>query len=205
MLKRAHTYDTEYKLTFRKSLAIALFIIITLFQAFPVFERRKDNYPEAIHINILVENMPVTRQNRYRPPPPKPAVPIPTDDELVPEDETIVETNLNVSPIASQGMEAGFGVAAIIAPRLIDEVFPEYPEKDYKKGVTGTVKLHVHVDAKGRVIDVVVLENTTQSEACADAARKAAFRTRYLPARQGAVSIASWTIRYFRFDKDSDQ
>lgn len=199
MQKRRKIFDAEYKLTFRKSLAIALFFVIILFQLFPEFKRQTE-HPEAIHINIHVENMPVTRQSRYRPPPPKPAVPIPTDDELVPEDETIAETKLNITSRAAQGIDAGFGIASIIAPRLIDEVFPEYPENDYKNGITGVVKLHVHVDAKGRVIDVVVLDNTTQSESCADAARRAAFGTRYIPARQGGEPTPSWTVRTVRFD-----
>ncbi|MEE4311320.1 MAG: energy transducer TonB [candidate division KSB1 bacterium] len=197
-----HKYNLEYRSNFRKALIYALTIVIIMFHLFPKFDKTESDYPDAININIQVENIPATRQSRYVPPPPRPAVPIPTDDELIPADETIEETDLRITPMTSPNSQSGYGVAKITSPRLIDEVFPEYPEQDYKKGITGVVKLHVQVDAKGRVGDVVVLGNTTGSDRCARAAVQAARKTRYIPARKGTEPVASWTVRYIRFELD---
>jgi len=197
-----HKYNLNYRNHFQKALIWALIAVIILFHLFPKFEQTESDYPDAININIQVENIPATRQSRYVPPPPRPAVPIPTDDELIPADETIEETNLRITPMTLTNAQAGYGVAKVTSPRLIDEVFPEYPEQDYKKGITGVVKLHVQVDAKGRVADVVVLGNTTGSDRCAGAAVQAALKTRYIPARKGTEPIASWTVRYIRFEID---
>ena len=130
-----------------------------------------------------------------------PAETQPPTVELIIEDETIEETELNfdVQPLTSADGYPGVG-APFIPPRPITEVIPEYPREDFKNGITGVVKLHVKVNERGKVIDVVVLENTTGSERCAAAARKAAFRGSYLPARQGSKPITTWTVRIITFD-----
>ncbi|MFQ5603042.1 MAG: energy transducer TonB [bacterium] len=144
----------------------------------------------------------MTRQVRRNPPPPKPTVPIPSDDETIPEDETIMETTLNYSNIFDQTPDGFPGVRGLklTPPRPLAWVFPEYPEDEKKKGVQGTVKLSIHIDKTGKVVEVVVLENTTGSQKCAQAAREAALGSRFVPAREGNKPVSFWLTQPYRFD-----
>ncbi len=178
---------------------VALLLITVLFHLKPF---RIHHIPEIkrIPVNIVVQDIPVTRQGVFKPPPPKPAVPIPSEDENIPSDETIEVTELNFdnSPLSMNGYQGASH--QFIAARPVAEVIPEYPEEEYKKKVTGLVKLQVLIDKNGRVQDVVIVENTTGSTACARSAREAAFKCRYLPAREGSKPVASWTIRVITFE-----
>ena len=87
-------YKTLYQKTIKKSLLISLILIISIFHLFPKFESQQHEQ-EIVYINILVQDIPITSQGVFKPPPPKPAVPIPSEDETIPIDETIEETNLN--------------------------------------------------------------------------------------------------------------
>jgi len=201
MMFRQTNFKNDYHVRLEKAIIISLGGLILLFLLFPSIPVRVPE-EKIVHLNIVVESIPITRQGVFRPPPLRPAVPIATEDETVPEDETIEETTLkfDVSPIPSAGATAGFGVLSYIQPRPIAEVFPIYPDEDYKKGISGIVKLHVKIDERGKVVDVIVLENTTNSHRCANAAKDAAFQTRYTPARQGEKTIACWVTRLITFE-----
>ena len=52
---------------------------------------------------------------------------------------------------------------------------------------------------QGKVLEVIVLENTTNSDRCAETAKKAAYQCQYIPARQGKKPISCWTTRFIKF------
>lgn len=199
--KKSIQYESEYRTVIKKALIIVIVFIIFILQLFPMLKPHQIE-EQIVHLIIIVEDIPLTRQTSYRPPPPKPAVPIPSEEESVPEDETIEETDLRLDLYSNSpsGETGGFGSPAIIPPRPIVETIPEYPEEDYKNGVTGKVKLHIHVDKSGKVIDVVVLENTTKSSRCEKAAIAAAFQCRYISARQGNNNVNSWITRTITYE-----
>jgi hypothetical protein len=58
----------------------------------------------------------------------------------------------------------------------------------------------VLIDKTGCVQNVIVLENTTGSKPCADAASAAAFKSRYFPARRGNVAEDAWIIIRMSFE-----
>lgn len=148
-----------------------------------------------------IEDIPITRQGRFRPPPPRPVVPIPSEEEDIPEDETIIAMESNADYFNTfDDQMSGFAIIAAVPARLITEVIPEYPKEDYHRGITGVVKLHIHINERGDVVEVVVLENTTKSELCAEAAKVAAMKCRYQPARKGRENVSSWMSRSIRFD-----
>lgn len=182
------------------SLVVTLLGMILLFSLFP---KVKVNRPERIKIissAITVEEIPVTRQVGAMKPPARPAVPIPSDDIALPDDITIDDTELDFS---SASTISGSGLipepVQIIQPRPIFEVIPEYPEELQKKGIQGTVKLSLHIDANGRVIHVIVIENSTGSDACANAAREAAIKGRYIPAKKDGQPTDLWITRTYTF------
>ncbi len=199
MRRSSEKYHTYYRITFEKSLIISFLLTIITFLLFPSFPKKIYKL-QGIRIVIEVEDVPVTRQPSYRPQPVRPSVPIPSDDEAIPSDETMTETRLDASISMSRPKANGLGVLKVTTPRLLTDVFPEYPKEDYENSVTGQVKLHVKVDTLGKVVDVVTLENTTQSDRCAAAAIKAAYQYRFIPARQGDQSISSWTSIVIKFN-----
>jgi TonB family protein len=192
---------SSYALNLKKSLIVALVFQILFIYLFPSLDSSPRQF-DGPNIVIDVENIPITRQTRQPSPPPKPSVPIPTDDEAIPEDETIEETTLKYTTVFDYTPEnaPGFSGNNITPPRPLAWVFPEYPESDRKKGVKGVVKLSIHISEQGRVVEVVVLDNTTGSEKCAEAAIAAARGSRFLPAREGTRAIDYWITQPYRFE-----
>jgi protein TonB len=192
---------SQYRINFERSVSLTLGVLILLIYLSPrVKVAMEANRPHSVM--ITVENIPITRQVARRPPPPKPTVPVPSDDESIPEDETIVETTLKYDTFFDQFPEglSSLGSIPVTPPRPIAWVFPEYPEDDKKRGIQGVVKLSINIDEKGRVVEVIVLQNSTGSEKCAQAAVEAAYGSRFLPAREGNKPVSYWITQPYRFD-----
>lgn len=198
--KKEADLHSSYRLNIEKALILTLsFFILAVFFS-PKLSISPDNQALS-EIVINVESIPLTRQARPMPPPLRPAVPIPSDDESIPEDETIDETTLKYTNVFDllDGIPSMTGIQ-ITPPRPIAWVFPEYPDEEKKNGVEGVVKLSIHINKEGKVIEVVVLENTTNSESCAAAAIEAAYASRFFPAKEGARTVSSWISQPYRFD-----
>ncbi|MDZ7268803.1 MAG: TonB family protein [candidate division KSB1 bacterium] len=159
---------------------------------------------------ITVEHVPATRQGSRLPPPPKPAVVLPSQDQPAPQTVLPEPAQLQageVSDSVAGGVEAGeigaleeVGGGLLSPARPLASVFPQFPEAERKKGVRGEVKLSVEISERGRVLSVTILENTTGSELCAEAAKKAAQATRFLPARGRNGPLKSWFTLSYNFD-----
>ncbi len=160
--------------------------------------------PEMPKVLITVENIPKTTQSRRKPPPARPAVPIPTEDEAIPEDLTLepVDPTFFMESDDDGGAgegDRGLGAPTLTPPRPIAWVIPEFPASEKKKGVSGEVKLSLEIAPTGRVLQAVVLENTTGSALCADAAVKAALASRYIPAKEDGKPVTYWHTQVYRF------
>ncbi|MFW6085749.1 MAG: TonB-dependent siderophore myxochelin receptor MxcH [Myxococcota bacterium] len=82
-------------------------------------------------------------------------------------------------------------------PRLIDEVQAEYPEEARRAGREGSVVLILTLDTEGRVVEARVDEPA--GHGLDEAARKAALRFRFAPARKNGEPVPA-RIRYvYRF------
>lgn len=154
---------------------------------------------------VAVEHIPVTRQGKRKPPPPRPAVPVPVENDDIPEEETI--DPVDVAYFANDGADGGagteddgIGTQGIVPPRPIAWVIPEYPDKERKRGVRGEVTLSLEIDARGRVVEAIVLENSTGSDLCAEAAKRAALASRFIPAKKLGKPTTYWLIQPYRFD-----
>jgi TonB family protein len=190
----------QYQIILEKSTALALVLVIILFVLFPKIKVGKTIMVEGIGTVLTVEDIPITRQGTPRKPPPRPVVPIPSEDDLIPDDVTIEDTELTYESFSlSSGSGVPLGQINIFQPRPIFEVIPEYSEDLQKKGIEGAVKLHLHIDRTGRVINVVVLENTTGSSVCANAAKEAALKGRYIPAKKDGKPTDLWISRTYTF------
>lgn len=194
----------QYGLNIRKSLVVTLLIFNLCVILSPRVDVQVEN-PEPPKIIIDVENIPRTQQSRQNPPPPKPTIPVPSDKETVPEDATIEETTLKYTNIFDDlpGRPEFAGIP-VTPPRPIAWVFPEYPDSEKQKRIHGVVKLSIHVDETGRVVEAIVLDNTTGSSKCAEAAKEAALGSRFLPAKERGKPVDYWIIQPYRFDLKQD-
>lgn len=198
--KNKNSPREQYQILLEKSTLLALFLVIILFLIFPKIKVAKPVKIEGIGSALTIEDIPITRQGTLRKPPPRPLVPIPSEDDMIPDDVTIDDTELTFESFSlSSGSGATLGQIDIFQPRPIFEVIPEYSEDLQKKGIEGVVKLHLHIDETGRVIDVVILENTTASSDCAKAAKQAALKGRYIPAKKDGKPADLWISRTYTF------
>ena len=191
----------RYQINLEKASILALLLVIFLFILFPKIKIGNLIESPSVGTALTVEDIPITQQASSRKPPPRPVVPIPSEDDMIPDDVTIEDTDLTFEAYSSlQGSGRGsLEQINIFQPRPIFEVIPEYSEELQKKGIEGIVKLHLHIDQSGQVIDVVILENTTESALCANAAKEAAMKGRYLPAKRNGEPTDLWITRTYTF------
>lgn len=200
----------EYRIRLEQALMFILGIMISLFilsRRIPY--RQKKEWGLGVFSVLSIDMMPATTQGGILRPPTLPKVPVPSEDEYLPEDETIDSTRLNILEgiglfdgegiIGGGGRGSGFGGG--MGPRPIGDVIPEYPEEEMKRGVEGVVELAILVNDMGRVDSVQVLTNTTLSKSLERAAIQAAYRSRYLPARRDGRRISRWIRRPYRFER----
>ncbi len=150
-----------------------------------------------------------------------PANPIPVPDALAPT-ESLAVTPL-VSPAldsanadgtglpgsswgtggtgwgVGQGSGVGLVPVVMVQPRPLFETWPEYPSSARKAKVQGEIELNVKVDETGKVVRVIMTQNTTRDESCAQAAIVAAYRTRFRPAQTQSGPDTAWVIRRYSF------
>lgn len=186
-------------LTYRGLIA-TLCALIFIFQAFKRWDREvREVYNLADSELVVIDDIPITRQAIKRPIPPRPVVPIPSDDPTIPEDLTIEETELDFEPLAP--FQVAEGIQVIIPPRPIAEVIPEYPKIKTKNGGTrAVIELALFVDKEGLVKNVQMIRNSTPIKAFEQSAIEAAYQTRFIPAKKKDQPISVWFNKKYTFD-----
>jgi len=187
-----------FQIRFEKSLIAVLLIFIFLFLFSRKMTWKKSGIKYISVDNISAVNIPVTSHGGIPRPPTLPQVPLPVDDEYIPQDETIEDTDLDLYEDIIRLDDYGTGRGAVaIRPRPIRDVIPEYPEKERKKGITAEVVVKLLVNSSGSVDSVQVVSNTTNNKNFEKAAKKAAYKTKYLPAKVKRENIALWIMRKY--------
>lgn len=187
-----------------RGLIFSLLLMITVFlssQRIPL--RKKKTYQLSTLTTVAMDIVPKTTQGGLKRPPNLPQVPIPVEDEYLPEDETIELTDLDLFediPLFDGDGTGGSAMVGVGRPRPIREVIPEYPKSERSKGFAGEVILEILVNATGHVDSVRVLNNTTRSRRLAQAAVDAAKRSQYMPAKRDGRPVPIWIQRPYRFE-----
>lgn len=192
-----------YPRRFEWAIFVALAVVLVAFFAarYVVISQQQTVAPE---FEIIVEDIPRTRQGVRRPPPPKPAIPVPSEDETIPDDATIEPTTLDLQVALSAGPgNASPGDAIVAQARPIAFVFPQFPDEERNKGIRGTVRVSIQIDELGQVVDAVIIDNTTKSELCGRTALKAARATKFVPANDRRGPTISWLVLPYTF-RDSN-
>lgn len=209
--KKNPKYDlkAQYKKVIELTLVLALLICIVLFQAFKRFEQ-KDVEKKFELDKIQAEDIPQTQQEKIAPPPARPAIPIESESEDIPDDVTIDDTEIDFDelpppppPPPAEDDAASFfvpyddppepiGGFAAIQAKLI------YPEIARKAGIEGQVTVQAKISERGEVIDTRILVPLGNS-GCNEAAVAAIKAVKWKPAKQRDKPVAVWVSIPVRF------
>ncbi|HCK11857.1 energy transducer TonB [bacterium] len=211
---RGKNPEHDLRLRYRKVFWICTsinFVIHTMIAVFfPEFNvRAAAQKKDQIIINM--EDIPETRQIQRPPPPPRPAVPIETESEDVPDDVTIESTDLDFDdamvdlpppPPPGSGdddMEEEVLEFFMVEekPTIVKNVAPVYPEIARKAGLSGRVFVRFMVGRDGRVHEVQILKGEEIfRQAAVDAVSQFVFK----PAMQNDKPVAVWMSQAIKFD-----
>jgi len=190
----------QYKRILEFGLIVSLLLHIFLMQGYKKAKVRTAQ--RSVTLDALkVEEIPQTLQEKQAPAPGRPSVPIASEDETLPEDETIEDTFLDQfreeapppPPPEDDGSQLMFyawdeppmpiGGFEAIQKRLV------YPDIALKAGVEGRVLVYAHIDEKGNVIGTRILQSL---ELCNEAAVEAIRSVKWRPAMQRDKPVKVW-------------
>ena len=194
-MKFINPLKTKYPIVVRLTTLIGISLVILNFLLFPRF----GNSLEFEDIEqVIIENIdiPQTQQIDNTPPPARPSIPVPSDDEDIADDLTLDEldfddfSNLDAPPPPPSGPKVVF-IPYDDPPVAMSPIRPKYPEIAQEAGIEGVVVVQAFIDEKGRVKETLILKgvpNTGLDEAAMEAIRK----TRFRPAKQRERSVGVW-------------
>ncbi len=210
MAKRQFIYknpDVDLKVKYRKifelSLVIALLILIVILFSFKKFESGYE-LEKTVDVQIETVDIPQTEQFDRPPPPARPSIPVASEDEDIPDELTIEETEIDFSQPVEEAPppppEEEEPIVEFYAlsdkPEVIKRVEPVYPELARKAGIEGMVVTKVLIDTKGNVEDVKIVKSHPMLD---DAAIAAAEQFRFKPGKQRDRFVKVWMTIPFTF------
>ena len=194
-MKFVNPLKAKYPVIVRLTTLLGISLVILNFLLFPRF----GNTLEFEDIEqVIIENIdiPQTQQIDNTPPPARPSIPVPSDDEDIADDLTLDEldfddfSNLDAPPPQPSGPKVVF-IPYDDPPVAMSPIRPRYPEIAQEAGIEGVVVVQAFIDEKGRVKETLILKgvpNTGLDEAAMEAIRK----TRFRPAKQRERAVGVW-------------
>lgn len=200
------TPTKELKLQYKKLLELGLIISLVLHVGFMQGYKKivVSSGINDVQLDIIqVEEVPLTEQQKQAQAPARPTVPIASEDEDLPEDETIDFTEFDISdeappppPPEEEDDDAivfvpydepptPIGGFAAIQKKL------QYPEIARKAGVEGRVLVYAQVDEEGSVQRTRVIQSLGPN-GCDEAAIAAIKAVKWKPAKQRDRSVKVW-------------
>ena len=194
-MKFINPLKAKYPIVVLLTTLLGISLVILNFLLFPRF----GNTLEFEDIEqVIIENIdiPQTQQIDNTPPPARPSIPVPSDDEDIADDLTLDEldfddfSNLDAPPPPPSGPKVVF-IPYDDPPVAMSPIRPRYPEIAQEAGIEGVVVVQAFIDEKGRVKETLILKgvpNTGLDEAAMEAIRK----TRFRPAKQRERAVGVW-------------
>ena len=185
----------KYPIVIRLTSLLGIGLVILNFLVFPRFGNSLE-FDDVEQIIIENIDIPQTQQIDNTPPPARPSIPVPSDDEDIAEDLTLDEldfddfSNLDAPPPPPSGPKVVF-IPYDDPPVAMSPIRPVYPEIAQEAGIEGVVVVQAFIDEKGRVKETLILKgvpNTGLDEAAMAAIRK----TRFRPAKQRERAVGVW-------------
>ena len=207
--KRDKNPEADLKRRYGQVLGLSFALSVAIHAGFAVLFPTLDiqaTTPKPEQIVIHVEDLPETKQLSRPPPPPRPALPIETESDDVPDDVTIETTDLELEdvPVDLPPPPTAESEAVLLEeeeildvwkveqkPRLTRRAIPVYPEFALRAGLQGSVMLKVLLGKDGRAESIQVLKGEQIFRKSAeDAVRKFLFE----PARQSDRPVKVWLV-----------
>ncbi len=194
-MKFINPLKVKYPIVIRVTVLIGIGLIITNFLLFPRFGNNLE-FEDVDQVIIENIDIPQTQQIDNTPPPARPSIPVPSDDEDIADDLTLDEldfddfSNLDAPPPPPSGPKVVF-IPYDDPPQPMTSIRPQYPEIAQEAGIEGVVVVQAFIDKKGRVQETLILKgvpNTGLDEAAMEAIRK----TRFKPAKQRERAVGVW-------------
>ena len=194
-MKKTNPLQHQYPITVRVAILSGIILVTISFLLFPRFLATVE-FEKIKQIEIESIDIPQTQQIDNTPPPARPSIPVPSDDEDIAEDLTLDEldfddfSNLDAPPPPPSGPKVKF-IPYDDPPVAITPIRPVYPEIAQEAGIEGVVVVQAFIDEKGRVKETIILKgvpNTGLDEAAMEAIRS----TRFKPAKQRERSVGVW-------------
>ena len=192
----------QYKRVLELGLIISLIIHIFLMQGYKRIKEKTVNRSFQLEA-IQVEDIPQTEQERQAPPPSRPTVPIASEDETLPEDETIDFTDLDLDAeppppppppevdddlpvfVPHDEPPEPIGGYSAIQRALV------YPEIAQRAGVEGRVMIWAKIGIDGMVKNTRVMKSLGPN-GCDEAAMTAIRAVKWKPAMQRDRPVEVW-------------
>ena len=194
-MKFINPLKVKYPIVIRVTVLIGIGLIITNFLLFPRFGNNLE-FEDVDQVIIENIDIPQTQQIDNTPPPARPSIPVPSDDEDIADDLTLDEldfddfSNLDAPPPPPSGPKVVF-IPYDDPPQPMTSIRPQYPEIAQEAGIEGVVVVQAFIDKKGRVKETLIIKgvpNTGLDEAAMEAIRK----TRFKPAKQRERAVGVW-------------
>jgi protein TonB len=194
-MRHINPLKNKYPIIIRVTTLIGILLVILNFLVFPRFINTLSF--ETVD-QLVIENIdiPQTQQIDNTPPPARPSIPVPSDDEDIADDLTLDEldfddfSNMDAPPPPPSGPKVVF-IPYDDPPVAMTPIRPVYPEIAQEAGIEGVIVVQAFIDDKGRVKETQILKgvpNTGLDEAAMDAIRK----TRFKPAKQRERAVGVW-------------
>ena len=209
--ERIIRYHDDYRKNFELGLVISLAVIIAVFHTWKRVGKTKVTFVTPQFTVDVVDEIPRTVNRKRVLMPTTPSVPIPSEDEFIPEDETIELTTLDLTEVplpplppdvefssdapvfvAFDEPPAPWGGMAAIQKNLV------YPEIARTAGIEGEVILHIQISEKGEVKTVKVVKSLNLTE-LDEAAINAVRSVKWRPAKQRDTAIEVWISMPIQF------
>ncbi len=180
--------EADLRAQYSKNLEIgfvaALAFLIVAFYAVPKFgEGMAIN--KVADITVEVEDIPQTKINTAPPPPARPSIPVASEDDDIPDDETLDESifefdnpaDMAPPPPPDQEEEESVPFFKVSKkPVVVKKVAPRYPELARKAGIEGQVVCEIVVGKDGRVKKARVVKSVPMlDEAALNAVKQWVF------------------------------
>ncbi len=185
------------------AMMLSLLLIILLMQFSKRFSRPAKSFETTSALVTVEEIPPATEQAKASLAPSRPTIPIASEDETLPDDETIDLTALDLDaepppppPPPSDDDDIFAFVPHDEPPRPIGGMEAilrniEYPEIARRAGVEGSVLLYVQVDEKGEIVNTRVMR-LEGIDVFKEAAIKAVKSVKWKPAMQRDRPVKVW-------------
>ena len=188
----------DYPIRIREVLLGVLLSISFLFYLFPRLSGEVTVVTKKFQEEIETFDIPQTEQIKLPEPPPRPSVPVASEEDLFDDDITIEDTDLDdfgdwEAPAGDGGGPSEEFIPYDQAPRPRRPLtaFLVYPELAKEAGIEGKVYVKAFIDVKG-IVKSARIERGVPNTGLDEAALKAVKKSRWYPARQRDKKVGVW-------------